>query len=406
MILLAFPCEAHIAKLFCKKLDVRNACAVILKKQKGALEEMLLSAGVKKVYVLDENFYGEISSEETVNMLSEIRNMEEVQSFFPINDFGGNAALLLFAVTDRVTAVNATSDSPVMIDLHNLSLSYALPDNAVRLKDIQKEIVQRFENCAPQLQRLFSGNGAGERPTTGLVSNAPYDCEVLSRYVHAAKEMRGDVLEIGCGLGYGAYTIAELALETNIMAMDYDSGSIEAAEVLWSDNQRIHYKIGSAEKLEFKDNYFDSVVCFEVVEHVDDPASLFKEVWRVLKKGGKFTGSTPNYRLYPFRVNTEKVSPEKSEELRESGVWPWHIQKFDEDSIERLMEESGFKCGRFKYPTFFKGISFLESMSTMDTGSRLDFLSNNLDWSVADFGVLDEYYPVFSGFSFIFEAYK
>lgn len=42
-----------------------------------------------------------------------------------------------------------------------------------------------------------------------------------------------------------------------------------------------------AENLPFLDNYFDFVNCAEVAEHVDDPLKMLKEIFRVLKPGGK-----------------------------------------------------------------------------------------------------------------------
>lgn len=43
-----------------------------------------------------------------------------------------------------------------------------------------------------------------------------------------------------------------------------------------------------------KDNSYDSVLAGEVIEHVLDLESFFKEIWRVLKKDGLLILSTPN----------------------------------------------------------------------------------------------------------------
>ena len=54
------------------------------------------------------------------------------------------------------------------------------------------------------------------------------------------------------------------------------------------------FKKGSAYKMPFKDNSFDCIVSMEVLEHVD--TSSYKEIKRVLKKGGKLIVTTP----YPW----------------------------------------------------------------------------------------------------------
>ncbi len=44
----------------------------------------------------------------------------------------------------------------------------------------------------------------------------------------------------------------------------------------------------------FQDNQFDVVICCNVLEHIQDPGSFFREIGRVLKKGGWLLTKTPN----------------------------------------------------------------------------------------------------------------
>ena len=55
----------------------------------------------------------------------------------------------------------------------------------------------------------------------------------------------------------------------------------------------------------FKDNFFDVVVCAWVLEHLSDPNKAFKEIYRVLKPGGKVIFITPNalnYNVWLIRL--------------------------------------------------------------------------------------------------------
>ena len=54
----------------------------------------------------------------------------------------------------------------------------------------------------------------------------------------------------------------------------------------------------SAEALPFADETFDAVACFEVLEHVENPALAVGEAVRVLRPGGIYVLSTPF--LYPL----------------------------------------------------------------------------------------------------------
>lgn len=53
------------------------------------------------------------------------------------------------------------------------------------------------------------------------------------------------------------------------------------------------------EKLPFADNSLDMVVCFETMEHMENPFHFEREVHRILKPGGIFIASMPNvYHLF------------------------------------------------------------------------------------------------------------
>lgn len=56
--------------------------------------------------------------------------------------------------------------------------------------------------------------------------------------------------------------------------------------------------VGDASCLPFRDAAFDVVFADNVLEHLDKPELVFKEVARVLKPGGRFVVKTPNARHY------------------------------------------------------------------------------------------------------------
>jgi SAM-dependent methyltransferase len=57
-------------------------------------------------------------------------------------------------------------------------------------------------------------------------------------------------------------------------------------------------KVGSAEKIPYPDASFDVVFSDNVLEHLEKPGEVMKEVRRVLKPGGVFLAKTPNRRHY------------------------------------------------------------------------------------------------------------
>src|SRR5207253_8162604 len=59
----------------------------------------------------------------------------------------------------------------------------------------------------------------------------------------------------------------------------------------------IDYLAATGEKLPFANASFDSVVCADVLEHVDSPLAVIAEISRVLKDGGVFLYDTINRTL-------------------------------------------------------------------------------------------------------------
>ena len=84
------------------------------------------------------------------------------------------------------------------------------------------------------------------------------------------------------------------AAGNEVVGMDVDSDAlVQAAE------RGVRCVVGDVEEpLPFDDESFDVVVAGELIEHVRDPASFVGEAVRVLRRGGRLVGSTPNsYRV-------------------------------------------------------------------------------------------------------------
>ncbi len=101
------------------------------------------------------------------------------------------------------------------------------------------------------------------------------------------------VLNIGCGFGWFEIWAINHNV-TCITGMEIDNESLKAAKNI--KDSRVKLVVGSAIKLPFRKNFFDTVVSWEVLEHIPKGTEelMFKEVIRVLKPQGRFYLSTPN----------------------------------------------------------------------------------------------------------------
>lgn len=99
----------------------------------------------------------------------------------------------------------------------------------------------------------------------------------------------GRILDAGCGMGYFLLRASRYFKE--VYGIDRSEFAIENVKNIVP---RAHVFVGSVEKHEFNDDFFDCITAFDLVEHLKEPEIFIKEVYRVLKPGGIFVFSTPN----------------------------------------------------------------------------------------------------------------
>ena len=119
----------------------------------------------------------------------------------------------------------------------------------------------------------------------GFVFGGEERAELFRRYVGGPGRR---VLDLGCRTGAltGAY------LDGNdVVGLDVDRAALAAAAKLGIET----VQADAEQPLPFADESFDAVAAGELVEHVRDPDALVAEVRRVLRPGGAFVGSVPNF---------------------------------------------------------------------------------------------------------------
>ena len=93
------------------------------------------------------------------------------------------------------------------------------------------------------------------------------------------------VLDAGCGVGYGAARLAEVAAE--VVALDQARDPLTAGGKQYS-HPRLRFVQGDCTRFPFADSSLDAVVAFEVIEHLDEWKALIEESRRVLAPAGQF----------------------------------------------------------------------------------------------------------------------
>jgi ubiquinone/menaquinone biosynthesis C-methylase UbiE len=150
------------------------------------------------------------------------------------------------------------------------------------------------------------------------------------------------VLETSCGTGLVTFRAArQLANSGELMATDISEKMIEEAKKLAEDNgcKNIRFLRMDAEELDFEDNRFDAAICSLGLMYFPFPVEALKEMYRVLKPGGRAVVAIWGERrncgwadLFPI-VDAHVAS----------DVCPMFFQQGTGDTVRHSFETAGFK---------------------------------------------------------------
>lgn len=103
------------------------------------------------------------------------------------------------------------------------------------------------------------------------------------------------LLDVGCGDGFFLEKIKNLGFD--VYGTDISKKRLKRAAKKMVGVKLFNYK---AEDMPFKNNFFDIIICTDVLEHVEDPSKVINEMKRLAKNGGFVIVSFPNESLWTF----------------------------------------------------------------------------------------------------------
>lgn len=105
----------------------------------------------------------------------------------------------------------------------------------------------------------------------------------LSHALEALAETRGSVLVLGCGAGRYVRALSRVRTDLEVHGGDLSLTALREAR---ERDARHHYVGLDASRLPYRNEVFDAVVFFDLLEHVPDYTGLLEDVERVLAPGG------------------------------------------------------------------------------------------------------------------------
>ncbi|MFY0518394.1 glycosyltransferase [Lysinibacillus sp. UGB7] len=157
--------------------------------------------------------------------------------------------------------------------------------------------------------------------------------EHIQRYQSIQDLVKGKtILDAACGEGYGSDILSNQA--NQVFGMDIDEEAVAHAKNTYV-KPNLQFLVGSIGKLPFNDDFFDIIVSFETIEHVDEnlQKAFLEEIKRVVKKDGLLIISTPNKKMYSDHRNYSN---------------PFHVKEFYKDEFYEFLK-SNFDNVEFFY---------------------------------------------------------
>lgn len=138
-----------------------------------------------------------------------------------------------------------------------------------------------------------------------------------------------NLLDAGCG----SQRYRQYCLHLEYLAQDFGQYTVDTKKMIGSGKAQQNYKygqlnyIGDIWRIDEVDNYFDSILCTEVLEHIPFPIETIREFGRLLKPEGRLILTAP------------------SNCLRHMDPY-FYYTGFSDRWYEKVLSDNGFKVER------------------------------------------------------------
>lgn len=145
------------------------------------------------------------------------------------------------------------------------------------------------------------------------------------RYNFVCDSLYGNVLDLACGIGYGSAILSTNKNIQSYLGVDISSEAIEYANRNYKTDVA-NFVNGSALTIDLQEKFFDFIISFETLEHINEYQKVLNNFSKWLKDDGMLIGSVPE-------KNWENICDNVY------GKNPYHIIRFDIDNIKESLKQ-------------------------------------------------------------------
>lgn len=159
-----------------------------------------------------------------------------------------------------------------------------------------------------------------------------YHSRVVTQMLDGVKFRDGrfsdKIIDVGCGTGL----VSQLYPNFDITGIDISDGMLSNNPYKWVK--------AAAESIPFPDNTFDFVVCRSLLHHLDNPIKGLEEMYRVAKKGAKWSCWDPNHGVVYEAIRHIFQHTDRFSHLHKS---------FTDKELISMIKSVGFEITEVKY---------------------------------------------------------
>jgi len=140
------------------------------------------------------------------------------------------------------------------------------------------------------------------------------------------------LLDVGGFDGAISHRLTQLMNSLSVTVLDIDLGGLRISQQFG-----LNAVCGSVDHFPVREKSFDTVLCLDLIEHIEDEERLMREIQRILKVNGKLILSTPKSDgiTFPF-LNQNEIR-------RINFQWGHKRLGYSTETLTRLLQSNGFK---------------------------------------------------------------
>jgi ubiquinone/menaquinone biosynthesis C-methylase UbiE len=195
----------------------------------------------------------------------------------------------------------------------------------------------------------------GTRFEKGFYLKRKMEINILKKMIDLCKpNSNKKIADIGCGEGF---LLKKILTGEKIVGIEISITALKRAKKILKTRNDINLIQGDAQKLPIPNDYFDIILCSEMLEHVPDTRIVLNEFNRILNKSGILVVCIPNEKQgqklldiskkFGFYKLIKGVTPSENNQNE------WHLQEASAEWLKDMSKDLFFIEELINYPKIF-----------------------------------------------------